>query len=455
MLDFRKTLCLLLVLCLVGSVCPVTVAATDDPLSMKDFDSFGAAATEPEETQPVQEPEVPETESAPEETVPAETEPALTATEPVETQPETEPVEETEPTEASASTEETEPSEEEPDEPVGHCGIPLYFQTDYPNNMFGVGTIASNGCSITSLAMVATYMTGHEYLPDELARYFGGAAENNIARLETGSDALRLPYHKSENWHETLDALHDGKIAIALMDGDSIFTDSQHFIILAGLTEDGKILVNDSFGPNYSHWNLKRGLKEGFDPSAILLGYSGAWIYDKSAMPEEPFIYHEDLPVRGEPRYGIELTLQERQLLAKVVWVEARGECMEGQQAVAEVVFNRMVSDQFPDSVYQVIHGQGQFRSVPFLEDAEPYQMQYEAIENALYGPYVLPEDVYYFATTPANDNVWGSIGGHIFCYGEYSEPVEETEPAAEPVEETTPAIAKGKKSRDDLRELA
>ena len=61
--------------------------------------------------------------------------------------------------------------------------IPQYFQTDYPDQMYGCGTVASNGCGITCVAMVATYLTGHTYTPDELARYFGGKADNNIARL--------------------------------------------------------------------------------------------------------------------------------------------------------------------------------------------------------------------------------------------------------------------------------
>ena len=99
--------------------------------------------------------------------------------------------------------------------------------------------------------------------------------------------------------------------------------------------------------------------------------------------------------------------------------MEARGECDEGQQAVAEVVLNRMASPMFPDTLRGVIFAEGQFRSAKFLDDAEPYQAQYEAIENALYGPYVLPEDVFYFATSPKTDRIWGSIGGHIFCYAE------------------------------------
>jgi len=97
--------------------------------------------------------------------------------------------------------------------------------------------------------------------------------------------------------------------------------------------------------------------------------------------------------------------------------VEAQGECFEGQQAVAEVVLNRLVADGFQNTVNGVIYAENQFRSVPFLEDAEPTSIQYEAIERALEGPYVLPIDVYHFATYRVNDNVWGKIGGHVFCY--------------------------------------
>ena len=391
-----------------------SLAYSEDPLLQKDLEVFGAPLIETE----------PETEPAP-----TEQEPAALPEETV--QQDQSSGEEQNPAELAKSVEETkvpeettaaEPAQvtpEDPDAPKGHNGVPLYFQNDYPNNIYGMGTIANNGCSAASLAMVATYLTGHEYLPDEIARYFGGAAENNIARLEYGSEVMQLPYREAENWHDALAAIHDGKIVIVLVDSGSVFTQSQHFIVVTGVNEEGKLMVNDSWKPNYEKWDCKEGLKNGFDPDAILAGWSGAWIYDKEAMPEEPFLYSEPEPVRGEPRYGIELTWEQMQLMAKVVWVEARGECKEGQQAVAEVILNRLVSEDFPDTLNDVIYAENQFRSAKFLDTAEPYQLQYEAIENALYGPYVLPEDVYYFATTAKTSKVWGRIGGHIFCYAE------------------------------------
>lgn len=304
--------------------------------------------------------------------------------------------------------------------PVYH-EVPLYLQTDYPDTLYGSGTIAASGCSIVSLAMVATYLTGHEYLPDQLAGYFGGRAENNIARLEYGSEAMQLPYEKTWYFYDMLKELKNGKVVIALMEEDSIFTDSQHFIVLRGITEEGKILVHDSYAPNYDRWDLKNGFANGFEEGDILCGFSGAWIYDKDAVPEEPFIYQEEpKPDKEDSRYpDIELAEEELSLLARVVWAEARGESFEGQQAVAEVVFNRMISENFGDTLEEVIFAEGQFRSVPYLVNAEPTQTQYDAIEAALYGPYVLPTDVVYFATEATNANVWGEIGGHVFCYEE------------------------------------
>ena len=119
-----------------------------------------------------------------------------------------------------------------------------------------------------------------------------------------------------------------------------------------------------------------------------------------------------------ECRYpDLELTQDDIELLARMVWVEAQGEPEEGQQAVAEVVLNRLAADNFQDTLKGVIYAEGQFRSTAFLEDAEPTQTQYEAVEQALNGPYVLPKDVVFFATYAVNKNVWGKIGGHTFCY--------------------------------------
>lgn len=326
------------------------------------------------------------------------------------------------PTETVAAVEETEEQEEMNDETAeesnGSGAVPQFFQNDYPDVRYGSGSIATSGCSVTSLAMVATYLTGHTYMPDELADYFSDYISlNHMDKLEYMSDMLQLPWEKAENFHAAINALKDGKIVIALMNGQSIFTMGQHFIVWTGINENGKIMVNDPNRSNYSLWNLKNAFVNGFSQGDVCCGYSGAWIYDPGSMPEEPFIFVEE-KIAVECRYpGVNLTLEEQNLLAQIIWTEARGEPFEGQQAIAEVVLNRLAANDFPDSIKNVIYAENQFHSIAFLKDAEPTSIQYEAIERALEGPYVLPMDVVFFATYPVNDNIWGEIGGHIFCY--------------------------------------
>lgn len=135
----------------------------------------------------------------------------------------------------------------------------------------------------------------------------------------------------------------------------------------------------------------------------------------------------EETPTEGtaeavatEPpgRYGdIHLTDAEIDTLARVIWLEARGEPFDGQQAVAEVVFNRMLSPAFPDTLDGVIYQERQFSTAERIQIAEPTTTQYIAISTALSGPNILPLEVVFFSQKGENDNVWGTIGGHVFCY--------------------------------------
>ena len=350
---------------------------------------------------------------------------------PLETQAVTEPTAATLPSEPAAPPQEaaqtvpeTAPAETVPEETapeeterVHFDTVPNYYETDYPDIRFGSGSFADYGSGVTSVAMVASYLTGYEYRPDQLAAWFSNYIGNQIQILEYISDELQLPWERAENFHVALQALRDGKIVIALMDSDSVFTTGQHFIVLTGVNEAGKIWVNDPNRNNYELWNLKSAFQEGFREGDILCGYSGAWIYDPAQVPETPFRYEDPVPA-GEPRYP-DLTISDadRDLLAKLIWVEAQSEPFEGQQAIAEVVLNRVAADNFPDNVHDVLYAADQFLAIGKVYDAKPTHIQYEAIRRALDGPYVVPEDVVFFGAYATNSKVWGTIGNHTFCY--------------------------------------
>lgn len=338
-----------------------------------------------------------------------------TETVPPETEPTTVPTEETIPEETTA-TEETVPVETEAPK-VTIDAVPHYHQSEYPDIRYGNGTIATSGSSVAALAMVATYMTDHVYTPADIADYAVQYGGSHYKRLEKVSDLMQIPWKRALNVNEALKAVREGKIAIALMGSRSVFPGGNHFIVLTGVTEDGKIWVLDPDDRDYSAWGVGELLENGFPDGKLIAGYEGAWIYDKTQMPEEPFIYEPE-PAPEESRYpGLELTDAEIKLMADLIFMEAQSEPFEGQQAVAEVIFNRLKSGNFQSSINSIIYAKDQFAAVKNLYLAKPTDTQYKAIERALNGPYVLPEDVVFYAKFAVNKKIWGTIGSHIFCY--------------------------------------
>lgn len=111
------------------------------------------------------------------------------------------------------------------------------------------------------------------------------------------------------------------------------------------------------------------------------------------------------------------LTEEDRELLARIVYLEARGECFEGQVAVCEVVLNRILCEMFPDTVKDVLYAPGQFSPAASLPYTTPGEEQYRAVEEAIDGRDVLlDENVVYFAMAPQNPRIATVIGCHFFC---------------------------------------
>lgn len=159
--------------------------------------------------------------------------------------------------------------------------IPQMYQylgawADYP---YGNGTIKSSGCAIVCLAMVTSYLQENTTTPLDIVEFTG----NRYYQSGAGSTWSIFPavashygYNCSNLGKDStsiINALESGHPIIASM-GPGTFTKGGHFIVLKGITEDGRILVND---PNDS--NSKNHNNREFSLNLILSEAKNFWSF--------------------------------------------------------------------------------------------------------------------------------------------------------------------------------
>ena len=110
-------------------------------------------------------------------------------------------------------------------------------------------------------------------------------------------------------------------------------------------------------------------------------------------------------------------------LLARLIYGEARGEPYAGQVAVGAVVMNRVKSSSFPNSISGVIYQSGAFDVVSDGQiNLTPNSTAKKAAQDALNGWDPTYGAIYYFnPATATNKWIWSrpmtvTIGRHRFC---------------------------------------
>ena len=159
---------------------------------------------------------------------------------------------------------------------AGGMSIPLFYQGDsrWYKIPFGGGNMASSACGPTCFAMVITYLTGNALYPDDVVAKIGkkysrpeGLDWSMFGEVapEYGCTAKNCG---AVNVQGIVKALKENKPVIVTTSGYGTtreFTKKGHFIVLRGLTEDGKILVND---PNDGE--TKKHYAKAYDPDFIV-----------------------------------------------------------------------------------------------------------------------------------------------------------------------------------------
>lgn len=140
-----------------------------------------------------------------------------------------------------------------------------------------------------------------------------------------------------------------------------------------------------------------------------------------------PEVFEEVTPITPQ-ELGYEdfdEAVEELDLLARVVYGEARGESFEGKLAVASVVMNRLEDSRFGDTLEEVVYQRGQFDCVTQKdwEEWQPDAECYKAAQQVLAGHRSLPPDIIFFHNPKTSTDrsqvnrvrVYKTIGNHAF----------------------------------------
>ncbi|TYQ17861.1 UNVERIFIED_CONTAM: peptidase C39-like protein [Acetivibrio alkalicellulosi] len=150
----------------------------------------------------------------------------------------------------------------------GELEVIYYNQADtrWKGLSYGkTGTIGTSGCGPTSLAMVVSSLTDKIVDPVQMSKwsyengYYCEGVGSYHSLIPEGARhfGLKVEGCSIKEGQKLIDALAEGKLIIAIMSSGH-FTKSGHFIVLRGVTKEGKILVADPISKNRSdkEWDI-------------------------------------------------------------------------------------------------------------------------------------------------------------------------------------------------------
>ena len=134
-------------------------------------------------------------------------------------------------------------------------GFVYYEQTwpVYTNYPYGYNTVGGYGCGPTSMAMVISNLTGKTVSPTYMADwsynngyYFRGrGTAYGLFPAASAAYGIKCSTISVYDKNAVVSALKSGKLLLTVV-GYGDFTRGRHFLLIRGITEDGKLLLADS-----------------------------------------------------------------------------------------------------------------------------------------------------------------------------------------------------------------
>lgn len=155
----------------------------------------------------------------------------------------------------------------------GATPVVYYNQRDerFRDKSYGTDNIGGYGCGPTAMAMVVSSLTSKTVDPVKMAEWSydngywapGGGSYHSLIPGAAKTFGLQVEGCPAKEPQKIVDALSSGKLVVALM-SKGHFTSGGHFIVLRGVTAEGKILVADPASKKRSEqeWDLSIILNE-------------------------------------------------------------------------------------------------------------------------------------------------------------------------------------------------
>ena len=128
-------------------------------------------------------------------------------------------------------------------------------------------------------------------------------------------------------------------------------------------------------------------------------------IKEVEIIKEIPVEILVEVPIEIEPTYVI--SSEEREMLARLVFLEANTESLECQKAIVSAIINRWQYGHWGDTLEDVVYAQDQFTPSGDIWKTTPNETNYEAVDTVIRDGITIPEYVMYFRLDWGFSNVW------------------------------------------------
>jgi hypothetical protein len=144
--------------------------------------------------------------------------------------------------------------------PEEGMNMPRMYQAgqEWSDIQYGTSTIGKGGCGPSAFAMAISGIKGKVYTPEDIVNiiksmgsgnwYYQRGIGSNYTIFPKLADYFDINIDDSIGTSEAAlkQCLNEGKVVIISIYSGKVYKGDGHFIVLRGLTEDGKFLINDS-----------------------------------------------------------------------------------------------------------------------------------------------------------------------------------------------------------------